>query len=861
MTHATFAVLDHERYLPTIPGRRNRDYSIWDLSSGGRFYTVFPYFHLAGFLSMLINPIFTEASSPVLGPPLLPPSGSLLKEVMRHQSLRALYLPPSIAEQLLSEPGGLEFFKGLDFLCYTGGPFSPSAGEQLSKVTELCPLYGSTEAFQVPQLAPSSSEDWAWMEWNPHFKLEMQPSQDEPGAFELVLFADQSTEEISALNHNMPGVAEYRTKDLFKQHPEKPKLWKYFGRRDDIIVLSNGEKFNPVPLELATQGHPILAGALVIGQGRSQAMLLVEPKADVSVEERTGLVDKIWSRVEEANRLIPAQGRILRGSVLVSKPDKPFARAGKGTVIRKLTENLYKSEVDDLYANGSFATSQELPQLKATMRPHYELGTILKFVRDIITCSFPELSGIQDDEDLFTRGLDSVMIGQLLGNLKGGLKDTTPGKEFSWLDIRAVYRNSSILRLSQLLSHFLNTAELPKQNSQKARTSAIDDLVQKYAQGLENLPSPEKEDSGARTVALVGSTGYLGPHILASLLRNPSIVSIYCLNRGTDARERTEEGLKSAGHQSDERSPSIKFFVADLASPKLGLSESDFSEVSSKVDTIIYNSWHPNFGLSLLSFEKPFLLGLRNIIDWARSKPKQLRIVFISSIAAVGNWSKILPSEPKIPEARIEDASVSMHMGYGESKCAAERLLQIAHDICGIPVNIIRIGQIGGPSTPSGGKWPTQGWLLAIIQTSKALGVLPTRVAPVDWIPVDALATQISDVVAHGSTTVGYHVFNMVHPEVVSWDLFLDVLRSRFGVDAERISLSEWVGRLEEKATLDLKEQRKYIALRFSDFLRSMGDGREDMTSQSENTAKVSQLGMTSLTEDLLACWLEGWRF
>jgi hypothetical protein len=84
----------------------------------------------------------------------MPPSGALLKEVMKHQKLRALYLPPSIAEQLLSEPDGIDFFKELDFLCYTGGPFSSNAGRLLSTVTELCPLYGSTEAFQVPQLAP-----------------------------------------------------------------------------------------------------------------------------------------------------------------------------------------------------------------------------------------------------------------------------------------------------------------------------------------------------------------------------------------------------------------------------------------------------------------------------------------------------------------------------------------------------------------------------------------------------------------------------------------------------------------------------------------------------------------------------------
>lgn len=88
------------------------------------------------------------------------------------------------------------------------------------------------------------------MEWNPNFKPEMIPSEEENGAFELVLYADNTTENISDLNHNLPGTAVYHTKDLFWPHPLKKDLWKYYARQDDIIILSNSAKFNPVPLKL-----------------------------------------------------------------------------------------------------------------------------------------------------------------------------------------------------------------------------------------------------------------------------------------------------------------------------------------------------------------------------------------------------------------------------------------------------------------------------------------------------------------------------------------------------------------------------------------------------------------------------------
>ncbi|KAF2472981.1 putative NRPS-like enzyme [Lindgomyces ingoldianus] len=852
MTHATFAVLDNERNLPKVPGRRNRDYSIWDFNDGGRFYTVFPYFHLAGFLSLLVNPIFTEASSPVLGPPLMPPSGSLLKDVMRHQELRALYLPPSIAEQFLLEPGGIDFFKDLDFLCYTGGPFSPSAGEQLSMVTELCPLYGSTEAFQVPQLAPSS-EDWAWMEWNPYFKVEMQPSEDEHGAFELVLYADSSTEKISALNHNMPGTPIYRTKDLFKQHPEKPQLWQYYGRRDDIIVLSNGEKFNPVPAELLVQGHSALAGALVIGQGRTHATLLVEPKPDLGTLEREGLVDSIWPLVEKSNYLLPGQGRILRASILAAHPAKPFVRAGKGTIVRKLTEKLYLSEIEALYANKPSAPIRKLP----TLKPVFESMAIQGFIQDIIATSFPDFGIVEPQEDLFSRGLDSVMITELLSTLKVGLQESSTVGDLSWLDARVVYQNSSIEGLSRILYDFLNDDKMPTLDSENSRSIRMEELVQRYTEGLMEASIRKPKSIGPHSVALIGSTGYLGPRIAASLLSNPKISSLYCLNRGSDAKDRTIKVMQTLDVYPQDAFEKAIFLSVDLGSSRLGMSDTEYQELASEVDIIIYNSWKPDFSTPLQSFEKPFLTGLRSVIDWSYESPKAPRILFISSIAAVGSWSKVYPDQPVIPEVPIQDCNVAMGMGYGESKCVAERILGVANQVAGIPVSILRVGQIGGPLGL--GKWPVQKWLLAIIKTSKTIKALPDHVSPVDRIPVDALSDVISDIASAGAVSNMFQIFNLTHPDPAPWKTFLQTLINRYGLKVEIVSLPEWLDKLDGVVKLDGKDRAKLPALALYNFFRSLGEGLEDMRSDVRNMKSVLRRGMDSFTEELLMGWLQDW--
>lgn len=52
--------------------------------------------------------------------------------------------------------------------------------------------------------------------------------------------------------------------------------------------------------------------------------------------------------VEEANKDAPAFSRIFKEMLLVTSKDKPMLRAGKGTVIKKATMNLYESEIDAL---------------------------------------------------------------------------------------------------------------------------------------------------------------------------------------------------------------------------------------------------------------------------------------------------------------------------------------------------------------------------------------------------------------------------------------------------------------------------------------------------------------------------------
>jgi acyl-CoA synthetase (AMP-forming)/AMP-acid ligase II len=222
-------------------------------------------------------------------------------------------------------------------------------------------------------------ENWAYLEWSPFSNIRMQLVENE--TYELVVLTEAKGE--SALDFAFPGIREYETKDLFKPHPTQSGLWKFVGRRDDIIVLSNGEKFNPTPIESLLQGH--VAGALVVGQGRFQAGLIVEPTPDI---DTANLVGRIWPIVQEANKLITGQGRITRNMIRLSDPEKHFIRASKGTVIRQMTGKLYKKEIDKLYAEAN--TNQYLPPLGPRLQASFKLEDVKDLVKAIINSSFSE---------------------------------------------------------------------------------------------------------------------------------------------------------------------------------------------------------------------------------------------------------------------------------------------------------------------------------------------------------------------------------------------------------------------------------------------------------------------------------------
>lgn len=878
MNHATFAAGDNDRNLPRVPGRINQNWALWDFPKNETFFSAFPPFHLAGFSSMLVLPIYYSHATLVLAPPMLPPDGSILSDIMDQFPLKSIFCPPIIAEQFVGlfkdDSDALkEKCKNLNFILYAGGPLSQFTGSALSKVTDVCQFYGQTETGPIQALVPNRV-DWASLEWHPVQEAIMEPSID--GTYEMVLKRNPALEKVRAVSCNFPDVEVWRTRDLFKPHPTKPNLWTFHGRADDIIVLSNGEKFNPVPSETHIASHPLVNGAMISGQGYPQASLIVEPKEHPSDPE--AFIDKLWPIVEEANAQAPGHARITRGMILCSSPEKPFERTAKRTVIRSTTGKKYVEEIAELYNKDG---PSHVKSVELTASP--DLETTTKFIKDIISTAFPG-HAVEEDDDLFVLGLDSLQTGEIISLLKSGINAGNPNLDVSWISVRFVYEHPTIKALvGATLAHLNPTLRLSNGGAPSMdRVEKMEYLIEKYTKDIPHHPHLKQTSTSEFHVILTGSTGTLGTQILVKLLSDPKVVGITCLDRSADAKDRIKRSFaqwKSPPTITD----AVSFHQADYGKPDFGIPSAVAEELRSKVNLVIHNAWKVDFNHSLDSFEAVHVRGVRNLVDFAGSCISRPRLVFISSISTVLNWEQAATGAANgngtyittVPEVLPPSPAAAQALGYAESKAVAERILAAAAAEGGIDASVIRIGQIAGPiGDGNGGVWNAHEWFPLLLATSRALGKVPDgpSLGEIDWIPSDVVAATVWDIAtstpsSDDSPSPPLGVFHLVNPLRKPWSELLLGVQERLGGPGalKAVPMTDWVAELEQVDPRDKEAVAAKPASKVLHFFRDTAGGAylgaEDIIYSTKESQKLSQAlrDLGPIRDEWMARWMKDW--
>ena len=540
--------------------------------------------------------------------------------------------------------------------------------------------------------------------------------------------------------------------------------------------------------------------------------------------------------------------------ILVGTPGKPFLRAGKGTVQRRHTVDLYAEEVTTLYDVTDKSAAQEVFQ-EARLRnervrtPEEAESAILKAMR--VACQVQ----MQPDDNFLDRGLDSLGVVTLLRGIRRSLGNDPPFR----LTARDIYEAKSVRALAEQLFTSDHAPKDKRDVMQRIYEEYISDLT------LSAHPNRTEKDFRRKVVLLTGSTGTFGSYLLDRLLREESVAEIICVNRSDDAVGRQMSSMLEKGLCFEWVRKPVTFVQADMGKPHFGISASEYLGLLEKVTHIVHNAWHVNFNVPVDQFGKSHVYGVRELVNFSTRSKFNACLVFISSISAISRRThqpdSPVPGLQRISERIIEDWSAAEHTGYSQSKLVSERILATAAEKCRIPCAAYRLGQIAGPSAGKG-CWPKHEWFPSILQSSAYLGCLPSslgQLSVIDWIPVDIMTDVVTDWICDqqeaGSGQYGCLVRHGVNTSKITWGQILPHLKGRMGLPD--VPLRKWLEQVaaDNTATLDQNP-----ALRLLDFFEALSDVAErgaelDTTLSTQASATLKNLQPVDVA--LIETWLQ----
>lgn len=833
---------------------------------------------------------------------IAPTSGTIasaegLVEGLKKTPADIAFIVPSIVQELSQSSELLDYCaKNLEAIIYCGGDLPEAIGNIVASKVKLFNQFGASELGLTAQILSNHDRgpgDWKYAQFHPDIGIELRELTD--GVYELYAIRDHDKKDQQPTFTIFPDAQEYASRDLFVRHPskEKPDLWSWRARADDIIVFLNGEKTNPISMEqYVVSKRPEIAAALVVGAQRFQAALLIEPakiEKQLSPAERAAFIEQVWPTIEEANKDAPAHARIVKSHVLLTHPQKPMLRAGKGTVQRSGTLRLYADEIESLYADADTMTADAEAQGLDSLSS-LDDSAVYQFIKRSVL-SITKWPDLDDNQNFFTLGMDSLQTLLLVREFRRGLAIPS-------VALTTVYTNPSLSALTKAILRCSRHQQESKAFQEQERHQRIGIFLNEYQEKIDRLPiSPTAvQETPNRVVILTGSTGALGSHILHTLLANP-ITHIYCLNRATDSLARQEQRNQSYGLETQLDARRVTFLTANLSQENLGLQQETLHKLMSTATHIIHNAWPVNFNLSLPAFRTQ-LDGLVNLIGFTANATMSPHLFFISSISSVMSYGSPTQS---IPEEVISADSSPGPNGYAESKYLSERLLDYAAQKLSIDTAFARVGQIAGPVSHAG-LWNKAEWFPSLVISSLHVGAIPDSLGPtmgnIDWVPIDHLAKVLVDLAvnspqAHQHTPTTNEntpqkkqaqVFHPLNPHPTTWQAILPVITAELSSIRESkknnkeplhiIPLASWLRRIRKdvestasshhhdhsladtdlETLLQVNPAVKLLAF-YEDVLGSNeGSGRSwDMQRTMERSAEVGAL------EGIRAEWVGKW--
>ncbi|KAI0740483.1 hypothetical protein C8Q76DRAFT_790931 [Earliella scabrosa] len=173
-------------------------------------------------------------------PLVLPSSENVFAGAIATRADYIVTVPPFV-EEWARDPEKVTHMKRTKGVWFGGGELRQEVGDMLaSQGISLIIVYGCTEVGAVANVIPAKpGMDYAYFTITPWIETIQMDAGD--GKYEIFVLSRPEC-PLAVTNTTIDGVEAYATNDLVVPHPKRPGYWKLIGRRDDQIVLANGEK-------------------------------------------------------------------------------------------------------------------------------------------------------------------------------------------------------------------------------------------------------------------------------------------------------------------------------------------------------------------------------------------------------------------------------------------------------------------------------------------------------------------------------------------------------------------------------------------------------------------------------------------
>jgi long-subunit acyl-CoA synthetase (AMP-forming) len=285
-------------------------------------FVTLPLFHAFGLYTLLrgmdygVKTSFHNADLPITGP--------IVMEALKVTNAHVLFTVPYVLKLVAESKGGMDVLKQLQQIVYAGAPVPQDLGDMLVDAgVTLSNYFGMTEA---GLLLSAPKDHWNWLTPVPSAAPFIRWEPEGGDIYQLVVLPGFP----SLVASNRPDGA-YATKDLFQRHPENPNAWRYMDRLDSTIVLSNGEKANPVLLEESLRTSRFVTEAIVFGAGKPTLGMIVVQSKNAEGMSREEFLNAIAPELEHGNSRVPAYGKVFPDAIIIKSADIKYAQTDKGT--------------------------------------------------------------------------------------------------------------------------------------------------------------------------------------------------------------------------------------------------------------------------------------------------------------------------------------------------------------------------------------------------------------------------------------------------------------------------------------------------------------------------------------------------